>query len=275
MPRIRKHRLSPYTITAGGIDADGVDTSIAGTVVEVFDDVGVSVGTYTPAVTDGDLVATIPAADLDIDTYSAVWAVTVSGVAEEYETHFEIVSDVYFEPYEFRAAVPSLDTAITDTDIEDIRTAVEDTFERSARRAFVPRRARETITGDGSRLYELEHPSVRELVSVTVDGTVVTATLRASGFIELPYATYGAIAVEYLHGMWPSPPQLKRLAIIYAESLIGAFAVDARATGQQTEYGYIRYSVAGRDGATGIPEVDAFLSSDPTIGGYGFRRIPL
>lgn len=277
MERIVRKRVGDYSLSAAAYDSQGDPVVVGGTLgLTVYDGTDTLVGTYTPTLVGFSLRATIPNADIadpQIGTYRGVWSGTIASVAWEAEEHFEIVSGVYFTPDEFRAHVPSLDTAITDDEIADMRSAVEDTFERAAGRAFVTRRATETLDGDGGQLYDLPYPSVSSLVSVTVDGVAITGTIIKFGCaIELPYPVTGTIVVEYLHGMNPSPPQLKRLALIYAETLVGSLAIDARALGQQTEYGYIPYSVAGRGGATGIPEVDAFLSGDRRFGGYGWRK---
>jgi len=184
------------------------------------------------------------------------------------------IGDPYFTAAEFRAQVANLATSITDADIEALCASVESVFERAAGRAFTLRQITERLRGDGTDTYIVGQRDARTVLTCTVDSVAVEASIDEVGMLRLPAAAIrdAAISVEYTYGMDPAPAQLKRLALLYAESIVGAGSIDARATGQQSEFGYIKYSVAGRDGATGIPEVDAFLSRSPAMGGYGVCR---
>ncbi|MDA3937191.1 MAG: hypothetical protein PF636_10140 [Actinomycetota bacterium] len=190
-------------------------------------------------------------------------------------TPIVIDDDHYFTIAEFRAHVSNLSPNVTDAEIEDLRDHIEGVFEDAAGRAFIVREKSERLRGDGTATYLLGEYDACELVSVTVDSVAIAdALVDEAGMLEMPaaVAVNAAILVTYTYGLDPAPRQLKRLALLAAESMVGSSSIDARATGQQSEFGYIKYSVAGRDGAFGIPEVDAFLSRDPKMGGYGVRR---
>ncbi|NTU88608.1 MAG: hypothetical protein HGA54_01685 [Actinobacteria bacterium] len=187
----------------------------------------------------------------------------------------------YFTADELRAFVASTKTTlsetITDQDIDSILYHVEDLFDIAAGKSFCLRGKRETIFADGTQTYLVENVGISGIVSCTVDGVACdVATIHPVGLGMLYFDAIptGTIELHYTYGDERETPSLKRNALLYAKSILGTSTLDPRATGaQNADYGFMRFTVAGQDGATGIPEVDAFLSSNPAMGGHGVKRL--
>lgn len=272
MLRIRKHLQSDYAITADGFDAAGDDASVTGTSVTVTNSAGTDVGTYTPAVVDGNLVATIPADDLAIDIYTAVWAATVGGVTDEFQTRFEVVGDLYFDPYELRSwdSDFSSPSDYPDADIEAARTWAEDRFENAAERAFVVRGRTDTVYGDGSQRLELPNMDLREVSAITVDGVVLDTslvTVRSHGYVHGPvWAKDSAVKVSYTYGLTDIPAPVKEAVMLLAAWKLVPSNLRANAVSESTDVGFYRLSYATPGGKTGLLEVDAVAAD------FGHRR---
>jgi hypothetical protein len=79
-----------------------------------------------------------------------------------------------------------------------------------------------------------------------------------SGSGILPF-TSGAITVDYIHGMRAVPDDIASAVARLAAYYLTPTNTPERATGQSTDAGFLRFTVAGVDGETGIPEVDAVI----------------
>lgn len=163
--------------------------------------------------------------------------------------------------------------------LRQLRTAVEQRIERPARRAFVPRARRVTaLVNDGGRI-ALPDIDVTRLRSLTIDGTVVDVSgveisdgdwgwlQQASGGDWSPGAA--AVAV-YEHGLQLPPEPIVDAALVLAGASTVSPTIPARATAMATEVGTFRITVPGRDGPTGIPDVDVAIADwgrgDPVVG---------
>lgn len=185
----------------------------------------------------------------------------------------------YFTVEEFRAydSGSKLSEDVTDEDIAQVREHVEDVFETAAGVPFRRRGAYERIVmrKAGTRVLT-EHIYPQFVHRAKVDGQELAEPCTPDGMgVWLPVQAPAGSVVElwFEYGLRRTPGALKHNALVYADSLVGAPAVNPRATGMQAEYGYQNFSVAGKDGATGIPEVDAFLSHDRAKGGHGAGRL--
>lgn len=250
--------------------------------VDLYNGAGVQIGERITADIAGTTASVhIGAPEMwELDTYRIEWSAAFPDKAGAVERDTLELSDrPYFTPDDFRAYIGSnLAADVTDEEIEDARRHTEALFELSAGRAYVLRGARISQAATGaSRTLVSEHPA-HEVLSLKVDSVDVSVSdynIDASGNVALTYAPpHGSIIEAHVtYGMPTPPPQLKKLAMMYAQSLIQSNTVNPRVTGETNEFGgYYRYTIAGRDGATGIPEVDTFLSTDPTIGGTGVSR---
>lgn len=182
----------------------------------------------------------------------------------------------YFTADELRAYDDGskLSEDVSDAFIEAVRDHVEAVFDRAAGTPFVACGAFERTMGTGSARIRTARPMPIRAVRVLVDGREVDgAAARGMGFdMPAPVPRGSRVELWYEHGYEDPPAALLHNALVYANSIVGSPSVNPRATGAQAEFGYMRFAVAGKDGATGIPEVDAFLSSDPSKGGFGVRR---
>lgn len=182
----------------------------------------------------------------------------------------------YFTVEEFRAYDngAKLSDAVTDDDIRAVRSHVEDIFETAAGVPFTLRGACERLRGRGMSVISVDNVPPHRVTSCTVGGCRIDAVpwkwslsfprvIRNDEFVDVCY--------EY--GYAVPPDALSHNAIVFANSIIGGAGVNPRAIGAQSEFGWMNFSVAGKDGATGIPEVDAFLSSDAAKGGHGIKRL--
>lgn len=148
-------------------------------------------------------------------------------------------------------------------DLADMRIAVEERIEDLCARAFVPRLRIETSDPHDGMLM-LGRADVRTIRSLTVDGTTVDVDLvdvRAGRLIHLPAGCRtGPATVVYEAGLDTCPAPVN-----YAAKQLAAHvgssdsAMPSRATAQTFGDTVFRVTVAGRDGATGLPEVDVVL----------------
>ncbi|MEM9611150.1 MAG: hypothetical protein AAGA99_27335, partial [Actinomycetota bacterium] len=169
-------------------------------------------------------------------------------------TH-ELVGGVYFTIADARTEKGGMaDTGMyADNFIQEARYAAEIEAEEICGVAFVPRFARLRIDGSGWDELAVEHPRVRELISVTEDGTAWTADEVAAVIVDDAMLILddgcvwtrgrGRFVLEYLHGWDRLPadmlvPTMRRAkhAIDNAESTVpvGAFTAAVPGGGQIT-----------------------------------------
>lgn len=223
--------------------------------------------------------ASIHINELEYDLYTAYWMNDGSTIKVQV---FDLAEFPYFTIKALKNEIEKsgirLDSSITDEDIAQKREQVEDIFDNAADYSFCTKGYRQRLYGDGSRAYILEKAYAFEILSLSVNGSFYDASkcqIRGLGMLKFPEAIDdgSVIDIHYLHGSRTFTQDLTRFALLYAKSIIGSSSLDPRATGQTNEFGYMRFSVAGKDGATGIPEVDAFLGSNHNRGGQGLNRM--
>lgn len=284
MNRVKKRNAGVYTLTASVLDEAGQVQAVTGTLsVKIYDGDGALVLEGTPEQAEGTLTFNVAADELaTLDEYRVVWTGTVNGVDQQWDTDFELVGGYLCEIADLRAARAEFEnlTKYSNAKLRAARTSAEQLFERECHVAFVPRGGRHTfvsaaprvvdnVTGSRSRLM-LPTVALRKLYDVTIDGVALTAdelaavTVYPWGAIDRvkPWPAGSTIAVHYEHG-YDAPEGHVTDAIIElaADGLIPS-SLPARATGQSTDVGFLRFTVAGRDGATGIPRVDAAIERE-------------
>lgn len=163
--------------------------------------------------------------------------------------------------------------------LRQLRTAVEQRIERSARRKFT-RQARRLVTRvDVDGRVPLPDIDVATLRSLTIDGTAVdVADVEVSdgdwGWLQLASGarwTCGDEAVAiYEYGLAVPPQPIVDAALMLASESEVDTTMPVRATAMSSEHGTFRITVAGRDGHTGIPDVDQAIHdwgrSEPVVG---------
>jgi hypothetical protein len=255
-------------------DANGELADVDGTNapnVAVTDSAGSSVAGFTPSrVTTGTYRATAPGNLETLDTFDIVWS-WANGQTRR--TQFELVGRHLFTVAALRAFDAPLanETKYPDAVVRTVRDEVTERFEEVAEVSFIARGARDVISGDGSATLLLEHPEARSVVSVTVDGIALEAgslanlRLDPSGVLVWDGGSFTAgirnVSVLYEHGFATPPLPVVRAAMKYARYLLLNSVLDQneRATAVFTEASGYRLTIAGRDGPTGLPEVDAVL----------------
>lgn len=228
----------------------------AGTLVDSGIGVDSGVGVYTFPLD--------PQTELGVLT--ATWEGELASVAVVQETQAEVVGATYFTLAELRAQ-DAIGASFTGDQLRAVQAAVEDRFEEATGVAWVRRGRRQILNGDGSDRLVLDHWPVRELVSLSVDGTdsLATAVSWEDGWLYLPggFPTGERnVVVTYVHGYDAPPADLKAKALLYARYLLlgGNSRIPDRATLMSNDFGTFNLATAGKDKPTGLPEVDAVLN---------------
>lgn len=278
MDRIRKLATGNYTFTVGTVDDDGNNVNAqAPRTVTIRDGSGTSIFTGTPDHTDHILTISVPAATITkLDTYTLTWTAAVGGVTTTWVSTVEIVGGYLFEIADLRAS----DRAFADqgkypsATLREIRAWVEDVIEgpRAANVAFVPRGNRVTIDGTGRTAIMLPDLEIKSIYAITVGTTAWTtpqiATLTIDdGVVWLttssPIATWTEghrnITIHYTHGEDLAPGAITRAALMLAREYLLKTDIPGRATATSIGDQMFRLTIAGRDGVTGLPEVDAAI----------------
>lgn len=261
----------PIALSLSATDEDGTAVLVVAPAAAVITDgSGAQVDAGAATVTAG-VLSYLVAADkvAKLDTYQVTWTGSVGGVASTWRESFEVVGGHLFEVADIRTRVREAAdaTRYPAALIRAYRVAAEQRFERSCRCAFVPRGRRAKLTGEDAAPVLLPDPLAREIYSISVDGVLMTAEDLAQVRLDKAVSAivYGwrrgsVLDVHYTHGE-DSPPEPVRAAVITlaADGMLPN-STPSRATAVTTELGTYRVTVAGRDGATGIPEVDAVIA---------------
>ncbi len=266
------------TITLIIRDADGVamnaDALVTATVYDSAD-VQVATGLATKrADTTGiyDFLLT-QAQTATLDRYRTTWTCMIAANQNTFTTRHEVVGAFLFTIADLRDRFSELTAAKYPSDrVRSARDAVEERFEerKGNEIAFRPRGRRVILDGPGGDLLTIGDLYPRTIVSASIDGVALDAgelaemRLIDAGFIRRPdgkqwTAGLGNIEILYEYGLDAPPEPITDAALILAKHLLIRSPLGERATSETTELGTFRIATAGRDGATGLPEVDAIL----------------
>lgn len=259
-------RGAACTLELAPVDAGGspVEPDDGGTVTVAAG--GREVVTAPAVLSGGRLVCALPALGL-LDTYAVSWRAPVGGEEWEWLTALEVAGAHYFGLDAFRRERPDL-AAFDDARVAAARRLAEDRIEAACGCAFVPRGAREAVVARGREALPLRWPEPRALYAVAVDGAPLAAEevaalrLHPGGMVlrEGGWPDGALVTLHYEHGLSPTPAPVRHAAMLLAREYLVPSDLPARATLLATEVGSFRLSVAGRDGATGLPEVDAVIA---------------
>ena len=137
------------------------------------------------------------------------------------------------------------------------RQAATETFERNAGVCYVQRKAKLLVPILSSRMVTLQ-PATVEASAKDDDGDPVALDMLTDRQAILRGWWHGGVTVTFTHGRIMAEP-VKRAVLKLAANYLRPLNRPEQATGESSDYGYITYTLAGRDGATGIPEVDAAI----------------
>ncbi|WP_168163947.1 hypothetical protein, partial [Olsenella sp. HMSC062G07] len=165
-----------------------------------------------------------------------------------YSTDIEVVARHYF-PLSALKATDDGDDFIKRSadDLWEARQAATETFELNAERSFVPR-VGYTETYRGGFVWLADH-DVRDLLT---EGWGLRSDCTAQG-------PEGHAVIRYRYGLDEVPARVSGAVLALARYYLRPSVTPDRATGEATDAGFIRYTLAGKDGATGLPEVDAAI----------------
>lgn len=251
--------LQVYNQAGALVDMDAAPT------VTVKDGGGATLSTGTATHTGTGSYA-FPIAPTVLDELTIVWDGAISTNDAVFTTHAEVVGSVPLVPADIRAVDEDLaDTAkYPDAKVQSAIEQAWETIEKGMRVAIVPRGHRETVDGSGSTSQLIDKLECTQVYSATVDGATVNvaglrpkrhgAIINPSGW---PYDS--VVELHYRHGLTATPePVLAALITLTVDRLVTR-ATPARATSLSTDVGAFRLTIAGRDGWTGIPDVDAVI----------------
>lgn len=292
MTRVKQQASGSYTFESLYFNDDGTHVNVTAPVsLTIRDGAGATIYTGTPTLHAGHLDITIPVSTLSkLDLYEFTWTGTVDTVTVVWTETVELVGGYLFELPALRAmdrVFSDIDKYPTDT-LKEVRSQVEDVIEgpRAANVAFVPRGRRVVL---GSTQYgklvggTAAHPAIsaksayglqlpdyelRSVYSAKVNGvglteSEVSALVPDDNMIWRSGHNWPAghqnIEVHYTHGLNQVPGAITRAALILAREYLVKSDLPGRATATSIGDQMFRLTIAGRDGVTGIPDVDAAI----------------
>ena len=182
------------------------------------------------------------------------WLESASSTEASFVTYAKIVSRHYFTLEQLKAKDEDQDAfaELPDDELFMARQAATEVFELNSGRSFVHQIGRTKDYGRDSLLY-LDHGDIYEILT---DGYS-----QVSGSQLVAQSPFGAYPkwVEYLYGADDVPAQVSQAVLELAAYTLRPSNRAIGATGESTEAGYIHFTIAGRDGATAIPEVNAAI----------------
>jgi hypothetical protein len=197
------------------------------------------------------------------DDYVVEWSGTVSGNAVKFRTAYSIVAGHLATVYDVRQYEPDLTEARYPAAL--VRERVDLATERMLAPCMYPlARAgvRATLKGTGATGLALRHVGVSDVYSVKVDGSTLSDyEFTEEGILWTPqgFDRGAKVEVHYAAGYAQVPEPVRHAACMLTVDFLIRSAVPLRATSQSTDVGAFRFTVAGRDGFTGLPEVDEVI----------------
>lgn len=262
---------SSTAVTVDVVRMNGTDTLVTG-------------GATTQTGTVGEVSYVVPGGPAfpasvtwQLDELTIAWNATIGGVVvKEYDTVQVVGGFIYLIP-ELRNRHKRALGNTTDhptTDLVQDRLGVEDECERICRQAWVPRFARETLSGRGTpylgtggktpntMLTKLRYCSIGGVVMSQADMNAIGLT-QDGAFVRPGGAVWpvgvGNVIVEYEYGNSRPVEPVKTAAMLRARSIASRpnSAIPDRATSYTNQEGAVYTLTTGDEDHTGIPDVDA------------------
>ena len=261
----------------GDVNVDAYD----GAATKIVDD---AVATK-PAETTGTYRYALQPSQLStLDDYTAVWKYRLSAGGEVHERprRFRVVGQFYCTIDELRnfGANKTLADPIDfpDRKLVNYRELAEEVLEKETGLAFCPQGRRLTLSGRGIAELSIPMRDARSVLSVRVGGVALSAAeleaivVRPASLVRPVAWTAGTANVELhvIRGMDEVPEDVREATMhIVRQRAESRTELDERALTLSNDAGTQRLAVAGRDGPTGIPYVDATIERWRR---YGRRR---
>lgn len=256
-------------------DEEGVlADSDATPTLEIFDGAGDSVDTGTATrESEGLYYFIVDSSITDIlDSYSVQWSYDFDGLGVITTTYFESCGGHLFQIQDLRDRELSLQDVIRfpASKLVEARVAAEERFEEGASVAFVPRARRVVLSGSGTPVLRLPDVELRQVYAISVDGDdwdqaeiddIIIDEEKGELIHPTSVWSFGNknISLWYEHGLDRVPQPVSQAVSVLAVEYLIPTSVPSRASVQYTDGGAFRLTIAGRDGETGIPEVDAVM----------------
>ncbi|MGH9168730.1 MAG: hypothetical protein ACRD02_12985, partial [Acidimicrobiia bacterium] len=255
--------------TSGGVSAKVTDSAGIEITGSPYSAVGAGVGLYD--------ITILPANAATLDVYDVEWTALISTTNEKRRTQYEVVERFLFEISELREFNSQVTVGkYSSPKVARAREIAQETFETQCGVAFRPRGRRASLEGSGGQELLMGDLFPRKVVSGAIDDVA----LSSADLTDLELADWG-VATRKERGIWPrgaqvdlvyeygmdqAPAEVKRECMVLAGALLISSATPDRAVSMSTAGETFALSVAGRDGPTGIPSVDAVIARfDHTI----------
>lgn len=274
MERIKRRSVGTYELAVVVEDENGEAITVtAPATVTIRDGAGSLVLSSAATITEGKLTFHADADEFPLlDAYTCIWSGEVDGVDMEWASVFELVDGYLFEIADLRREDEKLERVekYPAEMLREVRTWVEDVIEgpRAAHLAFVPRARRIVSDGTGTAQLRLPTLAAREVYAVTIDGVSLSESELADivaddGVLVRRSGTWPTgrrnISVHYTHGLDRPPGAITRAALLLAREYAVKSQLPGRATATTVGDQLFRLTIAGRDGVTGLPDVDAAI----------------
>lgn len=267
-------------VTVAGFDGDPTDLDTSPTLALSRG----STALPTPTVTvdplgPGRYTAALPAghaALAELGPLICVWSGSLDGDPWTVTDTVEVVDAWPFTLADMRAA----NTDLADPDrrpaevLAMARLVACARVEAITRVSWMTRRVTETAPAPAGLTLRLQHPEVQQLHAVSVAGASVPPSevdVASAAGVLTRGGGWGSdtVTIDYSHGRTP-PPELAaaiRDLAVFSAATWGS-RVPERATAVSTDVGMFRLSMPGRDGPTGLPDIDAVLApyTRPAVG---------
>lgn len=257
----------PADAGAGNGTATVVDSAGSAIAGSPFTAARVAVGTYE---------VTLPTSLTVLDYYTVTWTLPD---ATTRTTEFMLVGTFLFAVRELQDLDPVLadEAAFPVAKLIEARENAEQRFEEVANVSFTLRGSRLLLSGNGrtdsrgdghitTGLQQLQAVRACSIWDVAMGSTELQALVaQKHGTVtrlsaSWPFGT-GNVKMLCEHGFLAVPEPVRRAGLLYARTVLLRSALEQsdRATAVFTDIGGYRLTLAGRDGPTGLPEVDAVL----------------
>ena len=286
MDRFKQVAAGSYAISVATALEDGTTPTVTAPSLAITDGAGVAVTTGTPTYSNGLLTFSVNASLLTkLDVYHCSWTGTQSGSSASWASDFEVQGGYICEIVDIRNS----DRAFLDSAkyplalLRAMRSSVQDMLHQQGRVSFIPRGRRVTIDGSAPDFFRgytpllygqdtrkllLPDVAVTQLYSGNVNGVDLTvddlSTITVDDCLLYRSAMYPPwpfgrknITLHYVHGLTTVPGPIARAAVILCREYLVGTDLPGRATATSIGDQMFRLTVAGRDGATGLPEVDS------------------
>jgi hypothetical protein len=229
--------------------------------------------TSTPAITHtaSTGIYTVAFTPTMLGRYKISWV--AAGANSTADTH---VIDVYgatiATPGDLRAMFAggagtsdlSSTTRYPDTKLRAALRAAVDQWNKLAGVSMAPFARLYSTIGCGQRTLALPNVAIRSIASLKINAATIDPSLYYvdpdTGVITLTSGVFTlgkAVSVFYDHGLEDPPGAVVDAVLQRAAELVIGSSVPARAAGQASDLGYTRFTLAGKDGSTGIADFDS------------------